>query len=159
MHENNSKLLFCVKCKGKLSLEILDEMIEINEGFFFCRKCQLTFPIISKIPILIENIDNFLKNRSSLGGLLYKSSSSSVMKKFMKKILTKTPKSETDFFDTEIRWTKIYLSNKNSNFYKNIQSEILKIPPKNFVIEYGSSIGIISNKISFHHKHIFGVDT
>ena len=81
------------------------------------------------------------------------------MKKFMKKILTKTPKSETDFFDTEIRWTKIYLSNKNSNFYKNIQSEILKIPPKNFVIEYGSSIGIISNTLALRHKHVFGIDT
>tara|TARA_Y100000590_G_scaffold376188_1_gene441592 strand:- start:55 stop:900 length:846 start_codon:yes stop_codon:yes gene_type:complete len=148
-----------VKCKGKLSLEILDMTSEINEGFFFCTKCQLKFPIISKIPILLVNLSEFLKNRLSLGGFLFESSSTATMKKFIKNTLSKIKKSENDFFITERRWTEIYLSNNQSGFYKKINFELSKIPSKNFVIEYGSSIGTISNKLGLYHKHVFGIDT
>ena len=159
MNEKNSHFIFCVKCKGDLSLEILDKTSEINEGFFFCKNCQLKFPIISKIPILIVNLSEFLRNRSSLGGLLFELSSTNTMKKFIKNTLSKIKKSENDFFITEKRWTEIYLSNKQSNFYQKIKSKISKIPSKNFVIEYGSSIGIITNRIGLQHKHVFGIDT
>ena len=81
------------------------------------------------------------------------------MKKFIKNTLSVNKKSENDLFTIEKRWTKIYLLNKQSSFYKNIKSKISKIPPKNFVIEYGSSIGIITNKLSLYHKHVFGIDT
>jgi len=134
-------------------------MSEINEGFFFCKKCQLTFPIISKIPILIVNLSEFLRNRPSLGGLLFKLSTTDIMKKFIKNTLLKIKKSDNDFFITEKRWTKIYLSNKRSSFYKKIKLKISKIPTKNFVIEYGSSVGIITKKLGSQHKHVFGIDT
>ena len=159
LNEKNSHFIFCVKCKGDLSLEILDKTSEINEGFFFCRKCQLQFPIISKIPILIVNLSEFLKNRSSLVGLLFELSTTNTMKKFIKNTLSKIKKSENDFFITEKRWTEIYLANKQSDFYKKIKSKISKLSSKNFVIEYGSSIGIITKKLSSHHKHVFGIDT
>ena len=159
MNEKNSHFIFCVKCKGDLSLEILDKTSEINEGFFFCKNCQLKFPIISKIPILIVNLSEFLRNRSSLGGLLFELSSTNTMKKFIKNTLSKIKKSENDFFITEKRWTEIYLANKQSDFYKKIKSKISKLSSKNFVIEYGSSIGIITKKLSSHHKHVFGIDT
>ena len=55
--------------------------------------------------------------------------------------------------------SEIYLLNKNSSFYKNIKLHISKIPPKNFVVEYGSSIGIISNTLGLKHAHVFGIDT
>ena len=157
LNEKNSHFIFCVKCKGDLSLEILDKTSEINEGFFFCRKCQLQFPIISKIPILIVNLSEFLKNRSSLVGLLFELSTTNTMKKFIKNTLSKIKKSENDFFITEKRWTEIYLANKQSDFYKKIKSKISKLSSKNFVIEYGSSIGIITKKLSSHHKHVFGI--
>ncbi len=147
-----------MKCKGNLSLEILDITSEINEGFFVCPKCQLKFPIISKIPILVVNLNEFLKNRPSLGGFLFESSSTVTMKRFIKNTLSKIKKTENDFFITERRWTQIYLSNKRSSFYKKINFDLSKIPSKNFVIEYGSSIGTISNKLSLYHKHVFGID-
>ena len=81
------------------------------------------------------------------------------MKNFIKNHLSQIPKSSNDFFQIEKRWTKIYLTNKHSSFYKNIKSAISKIPQKNFVIEYGSSIGIISNTLALRHKHVFGIDT
>ena len=159
MNKKNSQFIFCIKCKGNLTLEILDETHEINEGFFICNHCHLKFPIISKIPILIENLSQFLTNRSSLGGLFLQQSCTKIMKTFIKNIMSKIQKSENDSFQIEKRWTDIYLQNKNSSFYKNIKSHITKIPPKNFVIEYGSSIGIISNTIASKHTHVFGIDT
>ena len=117
MQKENFQLLFCVKCKGMLDLEILNEASEITEGFLTCKKCHLKFPIISKIPIMLENLPQFLENRSSLGGFLLKSSLTKNMKQFIKQIMSQIKKSNTDFFETEKRWTKIYLSNKNSPFF------------------------------------------
>ena len=107
----------------------------------------------------MENLSQFLRNRSSLGGFLLKSSETKIMKNFIKYTMSKIQKSENDFFQTEKRWTNIYLSNRNSSFYKIINSYLSKIPSKNFVIEYGSSIGIISNSLGLKHRHVFGIDT
>jgi|TARA_B110000263_G_scaffold30381_1_gene22999 2-polyprenyl-3-methyl-5-hydroxy-6-metoxy-1,4-benzoquinol methylase/uncharacterized protein YbaR (Trm112 family) len=159
LNRKNSQFIFCVKCKGTLTLDVFDETFEINEGFFFCNYCHLKFPIISKIPILVENLSKFLANRSSLGGLLLELSLTKVMKEFIKNTISKIQKSENDFFPTEKRWVDIYLLNKKSSFYKNIKLYISKIPQKNFVVEYGSSIGIISNTLGLKHTHVFGIDT
>ena len=112
MNRKNSQFIFCVKCKGTLTLDVFDETSEINEGFFLCNNCHLQFPIISKIPIFVENLSQFLANRSSLGGLLFELSLTKVMKEFIKNTLSKIKKSENDFFQTEKRWTNIYLLNK-----------------------------------------------
>ena len=134
-------------------------MSEITEGFLHCKKCHLKFPIISKIPIMIENLSQFLGNRSSLGGFLLKSSLTKSMKYFIKQTMSKIQKSNNDFFQIEKYWTNIYLSNRNSSFYKTIKSHLSQITPKTFVIEYGASIGIISNTLGLKHTHVFGVDT
>ena len=159
MNGKNSQYVFCVKCKGTLTLDVFHETNEIIEGFFSCKNCHLKFPIISKIPILVENLSGFLANRSSLGGLLLELSLTKAMKDFIKNTMSKIKKSENDFFPTEKRWTDIYLLNKKSSFYKNIKSHILKISSKNFVLEYGSSIGTISNTLGLKHTHVFGIDT
>jgi hypothetical protein len=140
-------------------LEILNESSEVNEGFLYCKKCKLKFPIISKIPLILENISQFIENRPSLGGFLLKSSVTPSMKQFIKQIMSKIKKNENDFFLTEKRWTNIYLENRNSSFYKTIKWHLTKIPSKPFVIEYGSSIGIISNTLGKKHEHVFGIDT
>jgi len=159
MRQENSQFLFCIKCNNKLDLEILDESSEINEGFLYCKKCKLKFPIISKIPLMLENLPRFLENRPSLGGFLLKSIVTQSMKQFLKQNMSKIKKNKNDFFLTETRWTDIYLTNKNSSFYKTIKSHLIKIPPKSLVIEYGSSIGIISNILGKKHGHVFGIDT
>ena len=159
MNRNNSQFIFCVKCKGKLSLEILDERESvIKEGFFSCSKCNSKYPIISKIPILVEDLTQFFTNRPFLGKWLIKSSLTNTMKKFIKKNIPITSKSEFDLSANEAFWTEIYRNNKRSIFYKNIKSQLSKLPPKNFVVEYGSSIGTISNTLALKHKQIFGID-
>ena len=159
MNQKNSQFLFCIKCNGKLDLEILNESSEINEGFLYCKKCKLKFPIISKIPLILENIPQFIENRPSLGGLLLKLTVTPSMKQFIKQIMSQIKKNNNDFFETEKRWSNIYLANKNALFYKTIKSHLAKIPPKSFVIEYGSSIGLISNTLGKKHEHVFGIDT
>ena len=140
-------------------MEILDERESvIKEGFFSCSKCNLKYPIISKIPILIDDLTQFFTNRPFLGKWLIKSSLTNTMKKFMKNKIPIISKSEFDLSAKDAFWTKIYRNNKNSTFYKNIKSQLSKIPPKNFVIEYGSSIGTISNTLALKHKHVFGID-
>ena len=159
MNRNNSQFIFCVKCKGKLTLEILDERESvIKEGFFSCSKCNSKYPIISKIPILVEDLTQFFTNRPFLGKWLIKSSLTNTMKKFIKKNIPIIPKSEFDLSANEAFWTEIYRNNKRSVFYKNIKSQLSKLPPKNFVVEYGSSIGTISNTLALKHKQIFGID-
>ena len=159
MNRNNSQFIFCIKCKGKLSLEILDERESvIKEGFFSCSKCNSKYPIISKIPILVEDLTQFFTNRPFLGKWLIKSSLTNTMKKFIKKNIPIIPKSEFDLSANEAFWTEIYRNNKRSIFYKNIKSQLSKLPPKNFVVEYGSSIGTISNMLALKHKQVFGID-
>ena len=159
MNRINSQFIFCVKCKGKLSLEILDEHESvIKEGFFSCSKCHLKYPIISKIPILVEDLTQFFTNRPFLGKWLIKSSLTNTMKKFIKKKIHIISKSAFDFSANEAFWTEIYRNNKSSIFYKNIKFQLSKLPPKNFVIEYGSSIGTISNMLALEHKQVFGID-
>ncbi len=92
MNPKNSQFLFCIKCKGALNLEILNESSEVNEGFLYCKKCKLKFPIISKIPLILENISQFIENRPSLGGFLLKSSVTPSMKQFIKQIMSKIKK-------------------------------------------------------------------
>ena len=159
MNKEYSQFIFCIKCKGKLSLEILDEQeFVIKEGFFVCHNCNLKFPIISKIPILVEDLTHFLANRPFLGKWLIKLSLTYTMKQFIKNKISIMPKLESDLSAKEAFWAEIYQNNKNSTFYKNIKLELSKISPKNFVVEYGSSIGIISNTLALKHKQVFGID-
>jgi 2-polyprenyl-3-methyl-5-hydroxy-6-metoxy-1,4-benzoquinol methylase/uncharacterized protein YbaR (Trm112 family) len=159
LNQENSQFIFCVKCKGKLSLEILDEQESvIKEGFFFCSNCNLKYPIISKIPILVEDLTQFFTNRPFLGKWLIKSSLTKTMKKFIKNKIPIISKSNFDLSAKEAFWTEIYRNNKRSIFYKNTKSQLSKIPQKNYVLEYGSSIGIISNMLALKHKHVFGID-
>ena len=158
MNKKNSQYVFCTKCNGNLELEILDETTEINEGFFICKICHLKFPIISKIPILIQNLNQFLEHRPSLGGVFLEHASSEKMLKFIKKILSKTKKIKNDLAYNEKRWSMIYISNRNSSFYRNIKSHLSEISSKKLVLEYGSSVGTISNALGLTHQTVFGVD-
>jgi len=159
LNQENSQFIFCVKCKGKLSLEILDERESvIKEGFFFCSNCNLNYPIISKIPILVEDLTHFFTNRPFLGKWLIKSSLTKTMKTFIKNKIPIISKSTFDLSAKEAFWAEIYRNNKKSMFYENVKFKLSKIPQKNFVIEYGSSIGTISNMLALKHKHIFGID-
>ena len=89
MHEKNLNILRCITCSGKISLDILKISDEIDEGFLICPNCKIKFPIIQKIPIIMEDFTTYISNRISLGGKLHTLSTTKTMKEFIKNSLSK----------------------------------------------------------------------
>ena len=158
MHEKNLDVLRCVKCSGKICLEILKISSEVDEGFLTCVSCKTVFPIIHKIPIITNDFTIYLRHRISLGGKLHDLSITPIMKEFIKNSLSKIGKPNDDHSLVEKRWSDIYNSNRNSSFYSTLKNKLSNFPSYDNVLEFGSSIGIISNFLRRKHKNFFGVD-
>ncbi|MDX1596363.1 MAG: methyltransferase domain-containing protein [Nitrosopumilaceae archaeon] len=78
------------------------------------------------------------------------------MKKFIKKSLSKSQANE-DQHIIEKRWSNIYQDNKRSKFYSIIKKKISSISAS-MVLDYGCSIGIMSNYLADSSTTVFGVD-
>ena len=96
LNKTSVKFLRCVKCSGKINIEILNESSEIIEGFLVCIDCKEKFPIINGIPIIMKSFTNYLKLRPSLGGNLLLLSNSQKMKNFVKITLSKLRKTSNE---------------------------------------------------------------
>ena len=96
LHEFSLRFLRCVRCGGKLELDIFEKKHEIKEGFLSCSNCNLDFPIILGVPILWDDFSTYLSTRTKLGGILILQASSQKMKSFVKKSLAKVRKSKED---------------------------------------------------------------
>tara|TARA_B100001167_G_scaffold173792_1_gene126176 strand:+ start:120 stop:992 length:873 start_codon:yes stop_codon:yes gene_type:complete len=158
MNESTLKFIKCPKCNGIVDLEIYENKKEIIEGMLKCDKCELVFPIIDKIPIMLIDFKKYISQHRILSGKIYRLASSKKLKKFLKSTLDGIIWENDDKSRIEERWTQIYNNNRNNNFYKIIKSHIEKIPKSKLVLEYGSSIGIISNHISNLSENVFGID-
>lgn len=158
MHKKNTRFLRCVKCSGKINLEIFIEKSEIREGFLICTRCKEKYPIIDNVPIIMKSFVNYIQFRPSLGGTLLSLSKSKTMKEFIKNKLSKIRKSHDDLSIIEKRWGKIYEQNINSKYYSKIIQKSSKLPNSKFVLEHGSSIGIISKSLGEKHENVFGID-
>ena len=159
MLESSLKYLRCVRCSKKLELEKLIVAQEIKEGFLKCKKCKLTFPIISGVPILWDDFSSYLTCRASLGGVLLQSCSDPKIKKFVKKSLSKIRKKIDDRTSIEQRWLRIYQKNTDSNFYSKLKSLISQLPKSKIALEHGCSIGIISKTLAKTNDIAFGIDS
>ena len=126
MHKKNAIFLRCVKCLGKINLEIFIERSEICEGFIICSRCKEKYPIIDNVPIMMNSFVNYMQIRPSLGGKLISLSKSKTMKEFIKNILSKIRKSNNDLSTIEERWMTIYQKNRNSNYYSQIIKKSIK---------------------------------
>jgi uncharacterized protein YbaR (Trm112 family) len=158
MLENSIRFIKCIKCNGKLDVDIYKNSSEIDEGVLKCKKCQLVFPVIDKIPIMFMDFQKYLSEHKILSGKLYRLSSTQQMKDFLKSSLNNLDWDKSDKTLLEERWSKIYENNKNSKFYKLIKSHIESIPKLKLVLEYGCSIGIITTHSSKSNEMVFGID-
>ena len=158
MLETSIKFIKCIKCNGKLDVDIYKNNSEIDEGVLKCEKCQLVFPIIDKIPIMFIDFQKYLLEHKILSGKLYRLASTQQMKNFLKSSLNNLDWNKSDKTLLEERWSKIYKNNKNSKFYKLIKSHIESIPKSKLVLEYGCSIGIITTHSSKSNEMVFGID-
>lgn len=157
MLESSLEFLRCARCGSKLELDVLRQDKEIEEGFLECKKCDLTFPIVEKIPILWDDFSKYLSTHQILSGKLYGIVNSSKLKKFLKSTLSKTTFID-DRTKLEERWSKIYQNSKNSKFYSLIKTNLDSIPKTKLVLEYGCSIGTISSYLANSHDFVFSID-
>ncbi len=158
MHEKNVNFLRCVKCSEKISLDILQCSSEVDEGFLVCDNCKTKFPIIERTPIMVKNFLSYISNRPSLGGQLHILSKTSYMKEFVKNSLSRIKIPEIDQSLVEKHWYEVYKMNRNSSFYTILKRKLTELPSYGNVLEFGSSIGIISNFLRKMHQNVFGVD-
>ena len=158
MLESSLEFIKCVNCNSKLNIQIYKKKEEINEGILICSKCQTLFPIIDKIPIMFIDFKKYVSEHRILSGKLYRLSSSNEMKKFLKSSLNNLSWSKIDKTKIEDRWAQIYSNNKKNKFYKTIEKYLEVIPKSKLVLEYGCSIGIISEQLSNSSEMVFGVD-
>ena len=160
MHEKNLNILRCITCSGKISLDILKISDEIDEGFLICPNCKIKFPIIQKIPIIMDDFVNYIGKRASLGGRLHHLAKTTTMKQFIRNSLSKIKKTHTDDYSlVEERWSEIYISNRDSSFYSVIKNKLSDFPSCDNVLEFGSSVGIVSSFLRKRHKNVLCVDT
>lgn len=157
MYESSLKYLKCPRCSTSLELKKLLESSEIEEGFLYCKKCELDFPIISRIAILWDDFSNYISTRKILSGRLYRLATTKTMKNFLKSSFSNI-KFKEDRTYLEDRWTKIYQNSKKSKFYSTINQNIHSISPSKLGIEYGCSIGIITSQMSKKCNYVFGID-
>ena len=157
MLESSLEFLRCVRCGAKLELNAFKLDKEIEEGILQCKKCNLKFPIIEKIPILWDDLTAYLSSRKKLGGKLYQLIQNQKLKEFLKSSLPKIHPTE-DRTALEKRWSGIYQNSKNSKFYSFVKKSISDLPKSNLVLEHGCSIGIMTSYLADSNKMVFGID-
>jgi len=157
MLESSLEFLRCVRCGAKLELNAFKLDREIEEGILQCKKCNLKFPIIEKIPILWNDLPSYLSSRKKLGGKLYRLIQNQKLKEFLKSSLSKIHPIE-DRTALEEKWSTIYQNSKNSKFYYFVKNDINNLPKSNLVLEHGCSIGIMTSSLADSNKMVFGID-
>ena len=160
MLESTIEFLRCISCGSKLELDVYVNDIEVTEGILECKKCELVFPIIEKIPILWNDFPKYLASRKVLSGKMFRSVITTKMKNFLKSSMAQNIQ-ERNVIDTtalEDRWSNIYQKSKNSKFYSKIRNNLKSLPTSKLVLEYGCSIGIMTSHLSDSHDMVFGVD-
>lgn len=157
MLESSLEFLRCVRCSSKLELDVFKTDQEVEEGLLECKKCNLKFPIIDKLPILWDDFSVYLSSRKKLSGKLYQLIKNQTLKDFLKSSLSEI-KPVDDRTALEERWTRIYQNSKNSKFYSVVKSSIDTLQKSNLVLEYGCSIGIMTSHLADYNKMVLGID-
>jgi SAM-dependent methyltransferase/uncharacterized protein YbaR (Trm112 family) len=155
MIPSSLEFLRCVRCGAKLELDVFESDKEIVEGMMQCKKCKLEFPIIQKIPILWDDFSKYLSSRRILGGKLYKLTSSTKLKSFIKKSLNTK---DNDRSYIEEKWARIYQNSKTSKFYDTIKKNLDALPSSKLVLEHGCSIGLVTSHLANSCDLVIGVD-
>jgi len=158
MHEFSLNFLRCVRCGSKLEIDVFTRNSEIEEGILECKKCSLVFPIVKKIPIIWDDFSKYISERVTLGGKLFRVAEHEKMKQFLKHSLSNLKQKSDDRTALEERWSKIYQHSKKSKFYSTIKNELHSLHKSKLVLDYGCSIGIISDFLADSNQNVFGID-
>ena len=158
MLESSLEYLQCVRCGNGLELEIFEYKNEIIEGVLTCKICNNAYPIISSIPILLDDLSSYFSIRTKLGGYLMLHAKNKKVKSIIKKSLKEIRQVKDDTTDLEINWAKIYKNSKDSKLDDQIKSLVKKLSRCDFALEHGCSIGKTTEILAKHTGMIFGID-
>jgi SAM-dependent methyltransferase/uncharacterized protein YbaR (Trm112 family) len=171
--------LCCVNnsCK-KMGLRLesfLDVKDECIEGFLSCKSCNLKYPIIQGVPILLENFHEYARQRIITYGKWIINSKSSKLKSFLRSEGTKI-RSPTynDRYEENSIWYKSYLNThqgypsddrllsllkkqiKPDHIYKMLSNKNLNL--NGVGLDIGCSFGSSTFELSKKLTYVFGVD-
>lgn len=152
------KYLRCVRCSSGLSVRSLVADTELEEGFLECTNCKASFPVISSVPFLLQDLASYLSIRAKLGGDLMLMARSDTMRSYVKEALKKVGSASRDTTELEKRWVGIYKKSIGSKFYSIIKDSMKKVPVCNLVLEHGCSIGHVAKESAKRHVRVFGID-
>lgn len=147
-----------MNCKSKLTLQAFNRADEVDEGFLQCLRCKKKYPIISSVPLLMNDLSSYLSIRTALGGELMLRTKNDQVKSFVKENLRKLKNVKNDTTKLEKNWVEIYKRSAKSNFYRYVGHSIQKLPRCKLVLEHGCSIGCISQELARRNHCVFGID-
>lgn len=158
MHQSSLEYIQCVKCNNDLKLEVFEHEDEIIEGMLSCTGCSNTYPIISSIPFLVDDLSLYFSIRAKLGGYLLLHAKNLKIKSVIKNALQKMPHVGNDTTDLEKNWTTIYKQSKKSQFHLALQNVMTRMPKCNLIVEHGCSIGTTTVALAKKSNTAFGID-
>jgi SAM-dependent methyltransferase/uncharacterized protein YbaR (Trm112 family) len=171
--------LCCVNnsCK-KMGLRLesfLDVKDECIEGFLSCKSCNLKYPIIQGVPILLENFHEYARQRIITYGKWIINSKSSKLKSFLRSEGTKIHSpTYNDRYEENNIWYKSYLNThqgypsddrllsllkkqiKPDHIYKMLSNKNLNL--NGVGLDIGCSFGSSTFELSKKLTYVFGVD-
>ena len=173
MYQFSAAYIRCVRCQGKLELEVFEQQDQqIIEGMFSCTRCNLLFPIVMGIPILYEDAPGYIANRKKHGlTMMYQKTHNQRLRSFIKDALygskkmslsnAKYNKSATTSIDQsehEEHWADVYMRSQDTEFYSVIRKHIGRCVRGGVAVEYGCSVGLVTSDIARYCNVVFGVD-
>ncbi len=182
---SNFNHLFCINHKEKKYPLILENYVtdpennnECKEGLLTCNDCDVKYPIIEGIPIIVSNFGEYSSKRAITFGNWFLNTKSDKLKDFLKQISRNMKNSsgeekryesdglyfqsykwlhnesfESDKFLHLMRW-KI----KPSDVYKKLTSNI-PFNPEGIGLDLGCSLGLSSFELAKKFSFVFGIDT
>lgn len=176
--------LACVKHQGgnrSLSIDPLEpkDGNECLEGFLKCTQCNQLYPVIDGIPLLLDDVAEYVSSRPSLLGNWILSSKTSAMKDYLKEIsltLVKLNKSHgNDLYEINgslyeaYKWAQ-YGFDSNDRFLSllkhrinpnDLYNKVVHSTPSNLdgaALDLGCSSGYAAFQLARKFAYVIGVD-
>lgn len=180
MIKKNVSDLRCVNnsCKNRgLILESLQETgDECIEGFLSCKICNSQYPIIQGVPIVLQNFNEYARQRIITYGKWITNSKSSKLKDFLRSVGTKIHfPTSNDLYEDNNTLYKAYLYNHQHHHFDDRLLSLFKrkIEPdhiyrilgkknlylKGIGLDIGCSIGSSTFELAKRLPFVFGVDS
>ena len=181
----NFNFLYCIhhdEKKFPLALESLvthpDNEGECFEGFLLCPKCNMKYPILDGVAIIVKDFLKYASGRPTMYGKWFSECKSEKMKQYLKDLSVNFERNTQtdDRYETDGRYYETYkwLHNedfegdkflhqlrwkiKPSDVYRKLTNGI-NFNPEGIALDLGCALGLSTYELSRKFSFAFGVDT